>query len=151
MDKILFIAISLIVIVTVLVVGDVLYIGLLYYIAIPSVAYLLTLPIKPKAFFLTAISLVILLTYIPYFYRNLFTERPEGLIGLGHLFSLPGLAIGILLTGLYLKNKSLDPFITFTISFIGTFLSFFINQFIVCNTVLYCGNLIWPFGLLSFG
>lgn len=131
--------------------GDPLYIGLWYYMAIPSVAYLLTLLFKPKQYFLTAISLVILLSYIPYFYRNLFAVRPEGLLGLGHLLSLPGLTIGILFVGLYLKNKSLNSFIISTISFIGASFGFLINQLIVCNTVMYCGNLIWPLGLLSFG
>ena len=151
MDRILFIAISLISIVTVLVVGDALYIGLWYYIAIPLVAYLLTLPFKPKQFFLTGISLAILLTYIPYFYHNLFAERPEGLLGLGHLFSLPGLAVAIVLVSLYLKAKTLSPILLFTISFIGALFGYLINQFIVCNTVIYCGSLIWPVGLLSIG
>jgi len=148
MDRILFISISLISIFTVLIIGDVLYIGLWYYIAIPFVAYLLTLPFKPKQYFLTGVSLVILLTYIPYFYHNLFAARPEGLLGLGHFFSLPGLAVGILLAGLYLKKKSLSSISLFTIGFIVTLLGFLTNQLIVCKTVIYCGNLIWPLSLL---
>jgi len=139
MDRILFVAISLISIFTVLIIGDVLYIGLWYYIAIPFVAYLLTLPFKLKQYFLTGIGLAILLTYIPYFYYNLSATRPEGLLGLGHLFSLPGLAIGILLAGLYLKEKSLRSISLFTIGFMVTFLGFLTNQFIVCKTVMYCG------------
>ena len=148
MDRILFIAISLITIITVFIVGDALYIGVWYYIAIPVVAYLLTLPFKPKQYFLTGVSLVILLSYIPYFYHNLFAERPEGLLGLGHLFSLPGLAVGVFLAALYIKAKKLMPVTLFTIAFVGGFVGFLVNQFIVCNTVLYCGNLIWPLSSL---
>ena len=142
MDRIIFIAIALISIVTVLVIGDYMYIGIWYYLAIPIVAYLLSLPFKPQSFFLTGISLTIILSYIPYFYYNITALRPEGLLGLGHLFSLFGLALGILFAGFYLKEKSLKPLSTLTISFIISFSGFFLNQLVVCNTLLYCGKLL---------
>ncbi|AKH19182.1 hypothetical protein [Sedimenticola thiotaurini] len=151
MDSALFVVISLIGISTVVVVGDVMYVGFWYYIALPAVAYLLAITIKPKPLFLTAVSFAILATYIPYFYHNLFTEHPEGLLGLGHLLSLPGLAVGIVLTGLWLKSSALNPFGIFAVGSTGVFAGFLINQFIVCNSVMYCGNLTWPFGLLSGG
>jgi len=150
-DRVLFFLISLISVITVLVVDDVLYIGFWYYMVVPAIAYLLAISVKPKPLFLTAVGLVILFTYIPYFHYNMSAERPEGLLGLGHLFSLPGLAAGIVLVGLWLKNSALNPFGIFALGFLGVCAGFLINQFIVCNSVMYCGNFIWPFGLLSIG
>jgi len=142
MDRIIFIAIALSSIVTVLVIGDFMYIGIWYYLAIPIVAYLLSLPFKPQNFFLTGIILTILLSYIPYFYYNITAQRPEGLLGLGHLFSLFGLALGILVAGFYLKGKTLKPWSVLTISFAISFSGFFLNQLVVCNTLMYCGKLL---------
>ena len=151
MDRILFISITLISIVTILIVGDPLYIGIWYYIAIPIVGYLISIPFKPKQFFLTGIILTILLSYTPYFYYNLTSERPEGLIGIGHLFSLFGLALGIILAGFYIKGKSINPLFTLIISFGISLSGFLINQLVVCNTVLHCDNFIWPISLMSNG
>ncbi|WP_440873650.1 hypothetical protein [Thalassotalea sp. PLHSN55] len=142
MDRIIFISIALISIVIVLVIGDYLYMGIWYYLAIPVVAYLLSLPFKPQNFFLTGISLAILLSYIPYFYFNITAIRPEGLLGLGHLFSLFGLALGIIFAGFYLKNKSLKPLPTLIMSFGISLSGFLFNQLVVCNTVFYCGKLL---------
>jgi len=142
MDRIIFIAIALISIITVLAIGDFMYIGIWYYLAIPIVAYLLSLPFKSQDFFLTGISLTILLSYIPYFYYNITALRPEGLLGLGHILSLFGLALGIIFAGFYLKDKSLKPLYTLIISFGISFSGFFLNQLVVCNTLLYCGKLL---------
>lgn len=144
MDRKLFILISLISITIVLIFGDALYVGLWYYIVIPLVAFLLTLPFKPHQLFLTGISLVIQLTLITYLYINLTTERPEGLLALGHLFSLPGLAIGIIAASIYVKNKSKNKYIMLAIGFSGAALGFVINQLIICNTFIYCGKFVSP-------
>jgi len=144
MDRALFILISLLSITIVLIFGDALYVGFWYYIAIPLVAFLLTLPFKPHQLFLTGISLVIQLTLITYLYINLTTERPEGLLVLGHLFSLPGLAVGIIATSIYVKSKSKNKYIMLAIGFSGASLGFVINQLIICNTLIYCGKFMSP-------
>lgn len=149
MDRILFIAISLIVIATILVVGDPMYVGLWYYIAIPAVTYLITLPFQPKPYFLTGVALATQVTYVPYFYHNLFSVRPDGLIGLGHLFSLPGLIAGVLVSGFIFNKIAACSFYRMAGAFIITLLCFLLNQLIVCNTKMYCGGLIWPLSLMS--
>lgn len=146
MDRIIFLVLSLICVSFVLIYGDALYIGIWYYIAIPAMAFLLTLPFKPQKYFLSSISIVILLTYIPYYYYNLTAKQPEGLLGLGHLFSLPGLAIGIILAGIYLSGKVQTQLYTFSIGFAFSIFGFFINQIFVCSTVLYCGRIMSPLG-----
>ena len=144
MDRKLFILISLTSITIVLLYGDALYFGIWYYIAIPLVAFLLTLPLKPNKYFLTGISLAIQLTIITYLYINLSAERPEGLLGLGHLFSLPGLAAGIIASSIYIKNKHKKQYTMLSIGFIGAISGFIINQLIICNTLMHCGNVMSP-------
>ena len=144
MDRILFACISLISIIIVLIFGDALYIGLWYYLAIPLVAFSLTLPFKPNQLFLTGISLAIQFTLITYLYINLSAERPEGLLGLGHLFSLPGLAAGIIAASIYVKDKYKKQHIMLSIGFFGTASGFIINQLIICNTLMYCGKFMSP-------
>jgi hypothetical protein len=142
MDRIIFIAISLISIVIVLIKGDFIHVGIWYYLAIPIVAYLLSLPFQPQNFFLTGVSLTILLSYIPYFYYNITVQKSEGLLGLGHFSSMFGLALGIILAGFYLKEKSLKPLSVLTISLVISFSGFLLSQLVVCNTLMYCGNLL---------
>lgn len=145
MDRKIFVAVVAASLLFVAFVGDPLYIGLWYYLAIPCIAYLLSLPFRPKQYFLTGIIFAIVLTYIPYFAYNLIAERPDGLIGLGHLFSLFGLGLGIIVAGFIVKNRAPSSKTTFTLAFSISLLGFLINQVTVCNTVMYCG------ALLSFG
>jgi len=151
MDRILFISITLISVVSIFILGDPLYVGLWYYIAIPLVAYFLSIYFKPQRFFLTGIILTILFSFAPYFYQNLTETKPEGLIALGHLFSLPGFALGIIVAGYFIKSKGFNPFLTLIISFAISLLGFLINQLIVCNMVMYCGTFIWPLSIMSNG
>lgn len=134
---------------SILVLGDPLYVGIWYYIAIPAVTYLITLPFQPKPYFLTGLALATQLTYAPYFYHHLFSVRPEGLIGLGHLFSLPGLIIGVLVSGFIFNKVAVRTFYRMAGAFIIPLLCFLLNQLIVCNTKMYCGGLIWPLSLMS--
>lgn len=142
MDRIIFLLITLVCILFVLVFGDYLFFGVWYYFAIPVMAFLIAMPFRPKQYFLSAISIVILFTYIPYWNYNFSAKQPDGLLGLGHMFSLPGLAIGIILAGTYLKPKVKMSGYVFIISFLFSLCGFLANQIIVCSTVFYCGGLI---------
>ena len=149
MDRIIFITIAIVTIAIVIFVGDALYIGLWYYIAIPAIAYLICIPFKPEKFFLSGAGIAILLAYTPYFIHNLLAKSPEGLIGLGHLYSLPGLYIGIIFAVIYLQHHKTHTPLIFMIGLCGTLGGFLINQFISCNTLLYCNALIWPLSLFT--
>src|SRR5690606_3504992 len=130
MDRIVFSLISLGSILFVLVFGDSLFFGVWYYFAIPVVAFLLAMPFKPKQYFLSAISIVILLTYIPYWNYNFSAKQPDGLLGLGHMFSLPGLAAGIILAGAHLMPKVKTSGYVFIVSFLFSLCGFLANQII---------------------
>ena len=142
LDLKLFVATAFSVLLIVSVFGDALYVGTWYYIVVPAVAALLFWPFKPPPLYRLGISFGLLITFVTYLCINYFSARPEGLLGLGHLFSLPGAAVGIVISA-YLANRS--PRLTLQGAFImglaGILSGFFINQLIVCNTVMWCGVL----------
>lgn len=72
-------------------------------------------------------------------------SRPEGLLALGHLFSLPGAVVGALIAAVLLRrHASTGPAFALIIGFAGVVVGFFINQLLVCNTVMWCGPLSHP-------
>ena len=149
MDKLIFFTIATITISFVLLSGDVLYIGLWYYIAIPAAAYLICLPFKTEKYFLSGIAVAIVLSYSPYIIHNLFNDRAEGLSGLGHISSLPGLYSGIIVGAIYQQHHKTNKLILFIIGLCVSLIGFLTNQFIICNTLLYCKTLIWPLSLFT--
>ena len=142
MDRNIFMGIVAATIVLVLIVGDIMYIGIWYYLAIPIAAFIVTAFFKPSSFFLTGIGLAIFITYIPYYWRNLTATNLEGLLGLGHLSSLPGLFIGIIFSAVYLKSKNKSVYFTAGFGFSVSLMGYAINQLIICNSLMYCGSLL---------
>jgi len=139
MDLVISAIISIVVIAVVAVVGDYLYIGIWYYFALPVIAYFITLYMRPKRFFLSGVCLAISVSYIPYFYYNMTAVNKDGLLGLGHVFSLFGLGLGILLAAWYAKNKQLNQYWLLGLGFTSAAFGFVLNQAVICNTVMYCG------------
>jgi len=140
MDRNIYIGIIVTTIILVLMLGDQMYVGIWYYLGIPIIAFILTAFFKPSSFYLTGIGLAIFITYIPYYWHNLAATNPEGLIGLGHLFSLPGLLIGIVFSAIYLKNKNKSVYFVTSLGFSVSLVGYAINQLIVCNSLMYCGS-----------
>ena len=124
----------------VLFVGDPLYVGLWYYLVVPAVALGLAAALRAKPLFLSGTSLALTITLLAYMPINWRAVRPEGLLGLGHLCSLPGAGVGIVL-GAFLAKRVQHPLIVAVLGFLGLLSGFFINQLIVCNTVMWCGPL----------
>ena len=97
---------------------------------------------KPKPLFQTGLALAISMVTLAYLSINWIDETPEGLLGLGHLFSLPGGVLGILISGRFIKVfKVKAVFVSLILGFMGFFIGFLINQIIVCNTLMWCGPL----------
>jgi hypothetical protein len=90
--------------------------------------------------YLTGASLTVAAAYLVYMMVNYTATQPEGLLGLGHLFSVPGGAIGHLL-GIVLARRRAVAVPILTLGALGWGLGFFLNQLVVCNTVMYCGPL----------
>lgn len=142
LDLKFFWAIAILLLCIVLAFGDAMFIGLWYYIVVPSVAALLFWRFRPPPLYRLGISLGLITTFVTYWSINYFSARPEGLLGLGHLFSLPGAALGIIISA-YISNKlsGLTLLGALFTGLGGILIGFFINQLAVCNTVMWCGSL----------
>ena len=143
LDMTLAIAVTLALPVAPLLAGDSLYVGIWYYLAVPAAALGLGLILRSPPFFLTGSVIASALTLTIYILLN--RQQAEGLLVLGHLFSLPGAAAGLLLAGLVSKAKRSLP-LSFCLGLFGLLIGFLLNQLVICNWVMWCGPLSWgPF------
>ena len=137
--------ISLAVIFVTLIKGDALYLGTWYYFAVPAIILSLCAAIRPAPLFLTGASLGIAITLLCVMSVNWSSSQPEGLLGLGHVSSLPGAIIGVLLAAVKAKKKHITlPYTSLSIGLGGLLIGYLINQIVVCNTVMWCGPLSMP-------
>lgn len=120
--------------------GDPLYVGILYYLVVPTAAIAIGVMARAKPLFLLGTSLAVSVTLLVYAAINLSLARPEGLLALGHLFSLPGAAIGTLI-GAFLSRRLSNQVSAMALGFAGALVGFVINQLFVCNTLMRCGAL----------
>lgn len=135
------IAISLLLPAFVLLRGDPLYFGLWYYLAVPAGVLIIAALARARPRFMTGAALATALTFVPWMAVNLGNVRQEGLIGLGHLSSLPGIAVGALVTALFARRAGLRPATGFLLGSVGVLLGDAINTAVTCNTMIECGGL----------
>lgn len=121
-----------------LLLGDPLYLGIWYYLAAPLTAITIGVIARAKPLFLLGTSFAVSLTLLAYAVVNLSLARPEGLLALGHLFSLPGAAVGTLI-GAFLSRRLSSQISVMALGFAGALVGFVINQIVVCNTLMWCG------------
>lgn len=144
-DMFLAVFISLLVIFLSWIKGDALYLGIWYYITVPAVILSLCAVIRPAPLFLTGASLGIAITLLCVMSVNWSSSRPEGLLGLGHVFSLPGAIVGVLLAAVAAKKNHVRLYyISLLMGLGGLLVGYLINQVVVCNTVMWCGLLSIP-------
>ena len=145
LDATLAAVVSFAVILMVIVKGDALYVGLWYYFVVPSVLLGLCASLRPKPLYLFGASLALCITLIFYLTLNWRASRPEGILGLGHTFSLPGAIAGALIAAVLLRRyASVGPISALITGFAGVMVGFFINQLLLCNTVMWCGPISLP-------
>lgn len=125
--------------------GDALYLGLWYYIAVPVVILGACAAFRPVPLFLFGAACAIAISMLALMSVNWLAVRPEGLLGLGHIFSLPGAFVAALGTAFFAKKKQITrPFAAFLLGLGGYGGGYFINQLVVCNTLMWCGSLSLP-------
>lgn len=123
--------------------GDVLFIGHWYYASVFLGIFILPALAKAKPLFISGAILAATLTFGFYIRANWAPSATNDLLVLGHVFSLPGAAIGLLLTGIISRfSKHNQPALAFITGALGFGVGFLINQLLLCSTVLYCGALI---------
>lgn len=123
--------------------GNTLYLGFWYLIGVPVVMLLPGLILRSRALFLTGTTVAVVVTLLVYMVIISSSGRDGGLVGLGHLFSVPGMVVGTSVSAWLLRfrvNTSL-PWIVAGIAFLGAGFGFMIAQVFVCTTAMYCGAL----------
>ncbi len=127
--------------------GNALYLGYWYLVGVSAIALLPGLISRAPALFLTGTTAAVSLTLLIYMSVISSLGRDGGLMGLGHLFSVPGMFIGTSISAWLLRfrlNASLGWIIA-GVAFVGAGLGFMIAQVIVCNTVMFCDELSYRF------
>lgn len=136
------ILVSMIVPILVLGIGDGMYVGLWYYFVVPLVILGLSTSFKLAPSFYIGVSIAIAISFIIYLSINWTATRPEGLLGLGHIFSLPGAFLMVLIIAYILKRKNNRlPIYNLVLGFFSFAIGFLLNQIVVCNSWMYCGVL----------
>lgn len=132
------------VLVLVLFKGDALYLTIGYYVLVPLAFLWPCAAVRVKPPFLLGVSLALSISLIAYSAINWRAARPEGLLVLGHLFSLPGSAFGVAVAIIFLlRSTSSSLLVAFAFGFTGTAVGFLVNQLLVCNSLMWCGR--WSF------
>ncbi len=127
----------------VLAMGAPLSIGVWYSLLAPAAAIALSAVLRAPPLFTAGAAVALAVTFAGYWAWALSLSRPEGLLGLGHLFSLPGAAIGLLAGAWFARRKS-SASAAFVAALAFTLTGFMLNQLVTCNTVLWCGPLSLP-------
>ena len=119
--------------------GDPAYLGPWYYVlAWCGLVGLIQLTKAPPLSTLGA-AVALTSTFLGYSAWQASLVRPEGLLGLGHLFSLPGLALAAVAAALYARRRTQPPASAFAMTFFGCCDGFGLAQLVVCRTAVYCG------------
>lgn len=144
-DTILAAAIALTLVIVVVLTGDPLYLGFWYYLMVPSVIVGICIAIRPAPMFLTGAATAVTASLLAVMAVNWTAAKPEGLLGLGHIFSLPGGVLAAIVSAFVARSTSgAKPVTQFVLGFVGFGLGYFANQLVVCNTVMWCGFLSAP-------
>jgi hypothetical protein len=120
--------------------GDPLYFGIWYYALTPAVILGLCALLQPAPGFLTGTSVAVAASMLTFMIINWVAVRPEGMLGLGHMLSLPGGVAASLGAALIARQgKMFRPLPLFVLGIAGYGAGYFINQLVVCNTLMWCG------------
>lgn len=100
--------------------------------------------VKPKPLFITGGIAAACLSFSVYIYANWTPAPTHDLLGLGHLCSLPGAAIGLLIGAVISRLTQQSSTAAFVTGISGFGLGFAVNQAVLCSTVMSCRALL-PF------
>ena len=132
--------VSLAVVATVMLKGDALFVGVWYYVTVPLIFVGMSAALSVRPLFLLGVALALSTTFFAYLAINWRAARPEGMLVLGHLFSLPGAAIAVVITALVLKRFPLvHPVAALISGYCALIAGFLLNQLLVCNSLIWCG------------
>ena len=123
------------------VLGDPIYAGIWYYLVTWLGLIGLAQVAKAPPLFTTGAAMALTASFLLYWAWQASLQSPDGLLGLGHLFSLPGLGIAAVIAAVTARRRRLTPGIAFVVGLLACCAGFAIGQIVVCRTVMYCGAL----------
>lgn len=123
--------------------ADPLYTGLGYLVAVPTVTLIPGLILRAPTLFLTGTTVTAIATLLIFMKIMSSLDHTEGMLALGHMFSVPGMLTGAGVSAWLLRYrvKTRLPWIVAGIGVLGAALGFMVAQMVVCNTLMYCGAL----------
>ena len=123
------------------IVGDPIYAGAWYYlIAWFGLVGLVQLA-KAPPLLTTGAAAALAASFLFYWVWQASLPQPDGLLGLGHLFSLPGLGIAAVIAAVVAHRRQMLPRTAFAIGLLACCAGFATAQFVVCRSMMYCGAL----------
>ncbi|WP_236210549.1 hypothetical protein [Metapseudomonas otitidis] len=109
--------------------GDVLFIGLWYYLAVIGGAFVAAVLANSRPFFAGGAVLAAGLSLALYVWVNWHSDARSGLLGIAHLLSLPGAAVGVVALGVVSRRRKWRrESRLFSAGFLGFFLGLVVNQ-----------------------
>lgn len=140
-DSVFALGVGLAVLAATVVVGDPIYAGIWYYlIAWLGLVGLVQLA-KASPLLTTGSAVALAASFVFYWAWQASLPEPDGLLGLGHLFSLPGLGIAAVIAAVLSRLRQMNPWTAFATGALACCAGFAIAQLVVCRSMMYCGAL----------
>ena len=140
-DSLIAFGIGLALMTVALIFGDPMYMGLWYYVFSWVALVALVQITKAPPLFATGAAVALAMSFLLYWVWQASLQHPEGMLGLGHLFSLPGLGIAAVIASLLARRRHISPWAAFVVGLLACSAGFAIAQLLACRSVLYCGSL----------
>ncbi|MDH0649504.1 hypothetical protein N5D48_21055 [Pseudomonas sp. GD03858] len=123
--------------------GYSLYLGAWYAMGLYAMVLMASLALRAPALFITGATAALAATLLAYLRLQAGRLHPDGLLGLGHVFSAPGLLAGLAATAWLIRRRvrGSRPWKVAVLGFCGSLVGFALAQLLVCNSVMHCGPL----------
>ena len=123
------------------VLGDPIYAGIWYYLIVWFSLVCLLQIAKAPPLLTTGAAMALAASFLFYWAWQASLPRPDGLLGLGHLASLPGLGIASVIAAVIARRRRVRPWVAFSFGLLACCIGFAIAQFVACHSLVYCGSL----------
>lgn len=140
-DSLIALGVGLALLAAALLFGDPIYAGVWYYLIVWLSLIGLVQISKAPPLFTAGAAVALAMSFLLYWAWQASLPRPEGLLGLGHLFSLPGLGIAAVVAAILSRRRQLHAGAAFVVGLLACCFGFAAAQLVVCRSVVYCGSL----------
>lgn len=134
-------AIGLLMLLTTFVFGDPIYAGTWYYVLTWLGLVGILQIAKAPSFLTTGAALALAASFLFYWVWQASLPQPEGLLGLGHLLSLPGLGISAVIAAIIARRFQMPSWAALATGLLACCSGFAIAQLVVCQSMLCCASL----------